>query len=122
MKIPITKRLRREFFESLGLIVVGVMVVLSTVLNIHDGNAVEDRFRDCMVDQITKVSAAVNARTEASADSSESLNMVIVEISSATSDKDVSLAFQRFLKKQAAIEDRNEQDPIPPFPNGECEL
>lgn len=121
----VTRRQSRQgLFQGLLFVVLGLLVVVSTVVDSHQRTAVRKQFEVCVSSQFTALTAAVNARKVLVDEDSASKTLVILTVAKAAVTKNpratTAAALARFVKDQEALQQRLAKTKIPPYPNGKC--
>ena len=122
---------RRQRFESLGIAVLCLMLVGSTLYSARE----DQQQNKCLTDQVTKLTDSLTFRTgltqqdaalNQSADRIQ--DEVILRVAEATTEAQADAAFDTFRESRAMIEterqniqEEREANPVPPFPTGACD-
>ena len=107
---------RRQRIEGVLLVVIGLLMLLQSVLF----NAQDQRQRECLEDNFTALSNALEVRSELVSRETEAAKRVNLAELTASTDQEVVEELELYKTEIEEIQRIREENPVPPYPSGEC--
>lgn len=95
-------------------------VIGSTAYGTHRDNASRTQFKECITDQVHRLTDSLTARAKQTDPASDSVRTLIADLRAAKTPKQSQAALDRYDATNKAIAKIRRENPIPPFPDGKC--
>ncbi|MBC7760715.1 MAG: hypothetical protein H7201_02740 [Candidatus Saccharibacteria bacterium] len=117
------RKIRRMFrIEGVTLLVVGVLFTGYSYIDSQRQASADD----CLTDQVTKLTAAIEARGQVAEQSVKINEAVILRIARVSGEPNrqqlINEALSDYINETDKVEKGRDKAVIPPFPNGKCDI
>lgn len=112
---------RRQIREFIALVILGVLVVSSTLYDAHKRDEQASAFQNCISSVVHDLTTTLDARAALTDPRAQSVSDLISDLLAAKGNQAKGrAAVARYEATQTRLAALTKNHPIPPFPNGKC--
>lgn len=131
------QRRRRELAMIIGVAIVAILFVASSIQNSHQDSISKQRdeyaakvtqhrfeqFQSCITDAFTELTNSLKIRAQLVDPRAVAIQVLIADLLAAKNDPAKGqIAVNHYQKTQKVLKDASDDTPIPPFPTGKCDF